>query len=269
MIKKAFNFYLAASIHVALATLALVVLTYHLGQIPFNTYLLLFVFTGTLWSYNFIKYYPLLICQKKYSTFLSAVIGVSLIALLGAIFCFFKLNSTTQLASLFFGILTALYAVPIAPNKKNLRNLAGVKVYIVSLCWAGVTLLLPLFQAGVEVGTDSILKFIQRFMLTLILILIFEISDLKYDDFRLKTVPQTIGIRATKNVIYILCFLFYSLEFFKQAYYVNQYWITFVLVTILIGFTYYSSEKRSKYYTLFWVEAVPIYWVFLSFLFDI
>ena len=117
------------------------------------------------------------------------------------VFLFFLLKPITQFWILVFAALTFLYAIPIGKHRLNLRNIAGIKIYIVSICWAGVTLLLPLLNAEVNLGIDVFYKFLQRFILTLILILIFEINDLKYDDIRLKTVPQSIGINSTKKII--------------------------------------------------------------------
>lgn len=105
-------------------------------------------------------------------------------------------------------------------------------------------------------------------MLTLILILIFEINDLKYDDIRLKTVPQSIGILHTKYLIYLLLIPFYVLEFFKQGNYPNQWIINLILITVIALFTHYASPHKSKYYTMFWVESVPILWLVLTLWFN-
>ncbi len=265
--KKILNFYINASLHVALSTFALTVLSYHFAHIPINFHVAIFVFLSTIVSYNFIKYYNLLLSKQNIGKLLITIFWMSLMALLGVIYLFFKLNINSQVCILVFSLLTLFYAVPISNKTKNLRNLAGIKIYIVSLCWAGVTLLLPLLNANLILEEDVWFKFFQRFILTLILILIFEINDLKYDDIRLKTVPQTIGIANTKIVIYILLILFYLLEFLKRNVYPNQWWINIILIGIVFLFTYFANSNRTKYYTLFWVEAVPILWLVLSLIF--
>ena len=265
-LKFFFDFYLNSSIHVALSTFSLVLLTYHFAHIPVNFNVSFFVFLSTILSYNFIKFYNLFFFKKNNKS-LQTIFLLSIISLIGVVFLFFKLNFKTQFSILIFGLLTLFYAVPISNHSKNLRNLAGIKIYIVSFCWAGVTLLLPLINADLILEDDIFFKFIQRFVLTLILILIFEINDLKYDDVKLKTVPQTIGILNTKKLIYSLLFLFYILEFFKIGVYPNQWWINIIIVGIVFIFTYFANSNRSKYYTLFWVEAVPILWMALSLIF--
>ena len=31
-------------------------------------------------------------------------------------------------------------------------------------------------------------------------------------------------------------------------------------ILVIVGFLYFSNEKRSKYYASFWVESIPIFW---------
>lgn len=160
-----------------------------------------------------------------------------------------------------------MYVVPFSKALPNLRNFAGIKIYIVSVCWAGVTILLPMLNADMEIGIDVVYKFLQRFILTLILILIFEIYDLKYDSSYLKTVPQILGVSKTKNLIYGLLIPFYILEFFKEGYYPNQWFINLLLCVCIALFTFFASHKQSKYYTVFWVESIPILWLLLVLIF--
>ncbi len=262
------DWYLNASLHVALAATALVQMTFYFCHLPFDVIVTALVFFGTVFSYNFIKYGVYIAKNRTFTKSMKAIIALSLFSFLVTIYCFFKLQWDAKLTTIGFGVLCGLYVIPVAKAKTNLRNLAGIKIYIVSVCWAGVTTLLPMINAEQEIGIDIIFKFLQRFLLTLILILIFEISDLKYDDLRLKTVPQTIGVRKTKLLIALLLFPFYFLEFFKVNYYPNQWFINLILVFVIGIFTLFASPNRSKYYTLFWVESVPILWYLLIILFN-
>lgn len=143
---------------------------------------------------------------------------------------------------------------------KNLRNFAGVKIYIVSFCWAWVTLIIPLIEANLPLDYDVLIKFTQRFLLTIILLLIFEIRDLDVDDKQLKTVPQMIGISNTKTIVYFLSIVFYVLDFFKKGSYPYQEFVNAGLVFVISLFNYYVSPQKNKYYTLFLVESIPIFW---------
>lgn len=267
-IKRFFDWYLHASLHVALATTVLVQMTFYFCFLPFNIAITSLVFFGTVFSYNFIKYAQVIAKKKELTRFLKSIIVLSVISLIIALISFLFLDLKAQLLTVFFGLLCVLYVIPLAKSKTNLRNYAGIKIYIVSLCWAGVTTLLPIVNADQTIENDILFKFLQRFILTLILILVFEINDLKYDDIRLKTVPQTFGVLKTKYLIGLLLIPFYFLEFLKVNYYGNQWIINLILVSVIALFTYYANPNRSKYYTLFWVESIPVLWYLLIILFN-
>jgi hypothetical protein len=264
-LKRLFYLYIHGSIHVAVAVLSLVLMTNHMFRLPFNAPMAGFAFFGTLFGYNFIKYEARFRKKLTLGRFHKVMAVISIAALaLGAI-CFFLLKTRAQWASLAFAALSVLYAVPFT-SRGNLRNLAGIKIYIVALCWAGVTTLMPLLNAGIDLGQDAWLKFFQRFLLVIILILIFEIIDLKEDNPSLKTVPQKIGVKNTRLLNIMLLAIFYYLEFLKTYVDNKQLGVNVALVLAVGLFTMGVSPERNKYYTLFWVESVPVFWLGLVYL---
>lgn len=262
-VKQFFDFYLHASLHVALAATALVNVTYVYAKQSVDIKMILFVFLSTVASYNLIKYGGYVWKNRKFSSYkksLKAIIVLTTLSLLGSGYFFFYFTIPTQLLIGIVAFLNLLYVVPLKKGASNLRNLSGIKIYIVSLCWAIVTLLIPLAEDGFIWDLDLFIKFIQRFILTLLLLLIFEINDLKYDDIRLQTMPQAIGIGPTKIIIYVLGIFFFALDVLKKASYATQDFVNLILIGIVFLFTYFATPKRSEYYTLFWVEAVPVFW---------
>ncbi|MCO6146999.1 hypothetical protein [Flavobacterium sp. NRK1] len=261
VIKKLFWLYVYGSMHVGASVLALILMTNHMFQLPFNWAVAVFGYCGTMFSYNFMKYDGLFRVKKSAGRRVKFIVYLSTIALVAAGISFFFLERTSQIAAILFLGLTALYTVPFFPNTKNLRNWSGIKIYIVALCWAGITTVVPLLNAGVSISEDVYLKFTQRFLLVIILILIFEIIDLKEDDPHLKTIPQQIGIKYTKWLNLFLLIPFYFLEFFKSTVDVKQLLVNVVLVVATALFTIYANPQRPKVYTLFWVESIPIFWL--------
>lgn len=266
-IRQVFDFYLNGSIHVAIAVLSLVLMTNHMFQNPFDLPMAGFAFFGTIFGYNFIKYEVFFRNKKPLWKELKAIALLSIFSLLASAYFFFCLEKVTQITAVIFFGLTFLYTVPVFSKKKNIRNWSGIKIYIVAICWSGVTTLLPLMNAGTAVFSDVILKFCQRFLLVIILILIFEIIDLRTDDPSLETVPQKIGVKNTKILGLILLLPFYILEFFKTNLDTNQLFINAILVIVTTLFMLFANEKRSKYYTSFWVESIPIFWLCMLWIF--
>ncbi|MBA9074788.1 hypothetical protein GGR22_002961 [Flavobacterium gossypii] len=265
-IRRLFDFYINGSIHVAIAVLSLVLMTNHMFQNSFDLPMAGFAFFGTIFGYNFIKYEDFFRNKKPLRFELKAIAIVSVISLLASIFFFFCLGSVTQITAIIFFGLTFLYTVPVFSKKKNIRNWSGVKIYIVAICWSGVTTLLPLMNAGTEVFSDVILKCCQRFLLVISLILIFEIIDLKTDDPALKTVPQRIGVAKTKILGILILIPLYFLEFLKSTIDINQLFVNAILVITTALFMLFANENRSKYYTSFWVESIPIFWLGMIYL---
>lgn len=260
ILKCLFNFYLQGSLHVALSVYALVRMTQYQFHIPYDKPLAWFAFWGTVVGYNFVKYDALIRTRKlKRSAWLKAIVVLSRMGFLAALYCFFYLQRSTQAVAVGLFVLTLLYALPF-PNKKNARNWAGIKIYIVAFCWVGVTLFLPLLNTEVPLTSDFYLKSVQRFLLIFVLILIFEIIDLSQDDLYLKTVPQQIGVKRTKIVGLLLLLSFYLLELLKTDFNTTQLLINFILIISVAALLLFAHQKRTKYYTSFWVESIPVFW---------
>ena len=264
-LKQLLDFYINSSIHVALSCFALVNITnLMLNSINDNS-VAWFGFFGTIVGYNFVKFDALARANKnKMRSQLKAITAFSFAALLLVIFYFLKLQYTTKISATVFLVLTILYTLPFFPNTKNARNWAGLKIYIVAICWVGVTVMLPILNSDISFQDSFYIIALQRFFLIFPLILIFEIIDLKTDDPHLKTVPQQIGVKKTKELGFVLLIIFCGLGLFNGNingdFQVLDLLLNFVIAIVIAIFLYFSNETRSKYYTSFWVECVPILW---------
>jgi len=277
------DFLINASVWVAVAVTALVGVTYLNLEIAISNSLLWFVFFGTIFGYNFIKYFEKeqvddlknnkanfgvksvfqqfkgLTIQEKL-TFQLSVISVLICVVL-----FFKLEIKTQLALLIPLVLTFCYAVSL--GYKTLRNISGIKIYIVAFVWAYVGGGLPVVESEIELSVDVWILLFQRFVFVVVLILPFDIRDLSVDDKELGTLPQKIGVRNTKFYGLLLLLLFFFLEFFKDELVTINLIVIPLIFLITLLFLVLSKEKQSKYYSSFFVEAIPIVWLILLMVF--
>ena len=168
------------------------------------------------------------------------------------------------LAAAILGVFTLLYAIPLGKNRQNLRNIGGIKIFIIAVVWAGVTVILPLLN---QVNLKEIgFTFFQRFFFVIAITLPFEIRDLKFDSGDLNTIPQQIGVKKTKILGVLLLLIFLGLNFFKEEIITHFLYKEVIMTFILMLFVLFSSKKRNKYYTSFWVEALPIFWLMLMLL---
>ncbi|MDC6385958.1 hypothetical protein D2V93_10465 [Flagellimonas taeanensis] len=260
-LKSIFDFYLDASIHVALAVLSLAGVTFHLLGISSDIDLLGFIFFGVIVCYNFIKYgveaYKYLIVSNAYhkviQVFSFVSFGFSLYFLL-------QLDAMIWWATGILGLLSALYAVPFLPSTKNLRSLGGLKIYIVAIVWAGFTVLLPVLDAQMPINWDFWVLFLQRMVLVLVLIIPFEIRDLQWDDKDLRTLPQVLGVRRARNLGIVLSVVFFLLTFLKDEIHQVEVILRLTLTVVLIFVLIANEKMKSRYFVSFWVEAIPVFW---------
>jgi len=259
--KQIFDFYLNSSIHVGMSCYALVGITQQLFEIPFDSAMAYFAFFGTIVGYNFVKYDALArIHRRNMRNELKTIALLSFCALLAVGYFFLQLQRITQILSLAFLVLVIMYTLPFFPNKRNARNWAGIKIYMVSICWVGVTVFLPIINSEIPLMASVFQLAAQRFILIFVLILIFEIIDLKYDDPYLKTVPQQIGVLNTKKVGSFLLVLFVVLEFLDRSFTTSLFILKLGIAMSTMLFLLFANEQKSKYYSSFWVESIPIFW---------
>lgn len=273
-LKHIFNIYLNSSIHVALAACALVWVTLIELNLGVDKTLVCFVFFATVTGYNFVKYFGLAkFHHRTLAGWLKAIQVFSLIAFLAMCYFAFFLEFNALIMLSILGLVTFFYAIPVMiPNHylfddhKNLRQIGGLKVYVIVLIWMFVTVLLPIVNNNIALNSDIILMSIQRFCLILVLMFPFEIRDLNYDSLKLATIPQKIGIKKTKMIGVVLLFVFVMLDYFKDELKPETIFSTLIIALIALLFLLFSNKNQSKYYSAFWVESLPIVWLLIVFL---
>ncbi len=264
-LEQLFNFYINASIHVALAVYALVRITEMYFELPYNEPLDYFIFYGTITGYNFVKYAGVAkLHHRSLTNNLKSIQIFSLICFLLMSFYAWHLSVRTLLFLLPLILLTLLYAIPFLSGfQKNLRSISYLKIIVVAFVWAGFTVLLPLFDVEKSFSTSVYIAALQRFLLVVILVLPFDIRDVQFDAVSLQTIPKKIGIEKVKKLGYILLAFCVALEFIIEP--TNQFRTIFLILFFLILFLLMRAKvNQSKYYSSFLVESVPvIWWVFL------
>ena len=159
----------------------------------------------------------------------------------------------------FLGLITFLYAIPLEIKPpKNLRSLGGLKIYVIAIVWTGASVVLPILESQSVLVLDHLLIAIQRIFVLIVLMLPFEIRDLELDEAYLSTIPQKIGITNTKLIGCALLSDSLILEFFKQQTNMESTLVLVFTITILAILLIKSTNLRSRYYTSFLVESVPV-----------
>jgi hypothetical protein len=266
--KHFLDFYINSSIHVALSVYALLKITVVAFDLPNHQNLDYFVFFGTITGYNFVKYAGVAKLHHRSLTESLKVIQLfSLCCFFAMCYFGYLLSFSTLLLAIPFTVLTVLYAVPFLSGfQKSLRSISYLKIIIVALVWAGFTVVIPFYDANQSLHFAIVLYTVQRFLLIVVLILPFDIRDVKYDAISLQTIPKKIGLEKTKRLGIILLIISLVIEYllFDNEDY-NFSFLIFFFFTIL--FLMRAKINQSKYYSSFWVEALPIIWWGILFIF--
>lgn len=270
LFKKLLNFYIFSNIHVALAGFSLTKIT--LKNFGIETNLTpLFVAFSIVISYNFIRYYE--IKNNRLSWFkdwffmnINKILLLLILSIFGLVtILFFAEFSLKSLLILFpFAFMTLFYVIPlfnIGKLEVSFRNFPMVKIFSIVIAWAGISVFFPLYEANYQFTSAVYLEFFQRILFLLAITIPFDIRDMNADSKSLKTLPQIMGITSSKVLGILLLIGFVLLEIFKDNFTYVGFLIVLIISIISGLFLWFSSPKRSRYYTSFWVESVPIIWL--------
>jgi hypothetical protein len=169
-----------------------------------------------------------------------------------------------------FAFITFFYAIPLFKIGKlhiSFRNFPAIKIFSIAIAWAGVTVLFPLLEAGYHFNYDVYLEFFQRILILIAYTIPFDIRDVYFDDKELKTIPQLVGVQKSKILGTVLLLLFVLISLFKNSYFEKEVSSDIVIAIITILFLWNSTAKKSRYYTSFFVEAIPIIWFLILLVF--
>ena len=250
-----FDFYIKSSIHVGLAVFSLVYLTVFSNDLDLNIVYPCCIFFGTILGYNFLKYFFVFYTKNFHSKSYYGIIIISILAAIGFFFFFLGLNRCIQIHLLISGIAVLIYPL--------LRKFGWLKMFLVSIVVTYVTVYIP-FQSINGLPLDFYICLIQRFLIVISLLIPFEILDSKTDAESMNTLPQLFGINRTKIFGILLLFPFMVLEYLK----LNSSFIIIPMTIITALFIQFTTLNRNQYYTSFWVESLPIFWLGLLILFQ-
>lgn len=268
IIKKSFDFYIKSSFHLGICVICLYLVNVLKHDIEIDYLIITFLFSSTIIVYNFIKYgYNL----QNYSTAKNSVLKMiqflSFFCGFALIYTLFFLKFYTLLFGTFLFFICILYVFPMGNSKLNFRNLSKVKLFLVAFCWSASTVFLPLIENGLNNYYFTLIFSFQIFFLVIIYTIPFEIRDLHKDSIELQTIPQIFGIKKSKNICYYLIIVFSLLSFINSGFVAN--FLSDIILSIILFFIVYITKKnQSKYFSSFWVESVPIYWLLVCVLFE-
>jgi 4-hydroxybenzoate polyprenyltransferase len=287
LFKPVLDFLLFSNVFMALCAVAQALVTFHLiGSRPLYTVLAL-LFTSTIGIYNFciLLTKP---AEPQQSPYLRVrwffshhrlMVTCTIVAILSLVPLFFLISTESKLLLIFLGIISFSYSLPLfsfGEQKFGLRNIPGLKPFLITMVWTLSSVLLPILEAQEMHLTDvsmrdTMLLIAKRFLFIGALTVPFDIRDL-FDDrkFGLRTIPVVLGEKKAYLFCQVLLAGYVVLLFlYKNAGFSPDFW-ALTLTAVLAGWLIFRSEwEKNEYYYFLYMDGVLILQYVMLFLFTL
>ncbi len=276
--------YIERNIHVALAVVSLVLLTYHYSATAVDWAYVIFAGMGTLVTYTYIKNVPpqvsIVFGVKQVLKQSPLWIHILALIVLGLIIA---LNQSQRLVLVVITMLCLGYILPrpmvkhhekLSIKQRNipstLRDFGAIKIVIVALVWGCVSVLMP-FLSYRTLNPEIWWLFIAQTLWIAVLTIPFEIRDAVKDQLRQPTWPQKLGLTGVKVLGSSLLVISMAIHLwlFSKVEESAEHQIVFlslpyVMVMIFTQLGLIRAKANQSYwYSAFWMEAIPIAWLIL------
>ncbi|NRA13523.1 MAG: hypothetical protein HRT57_16380 [Crocinitomicaceae bacterium] len=211
----------------------------------------LFAFFSTFAVYNgqrlfkaaSLKQTPWLVWVNTNRTLLAVLTIISSILTLVALY--FVWN-TTQLNIIVLGISGAIsFLYVFRLRGSNMREIPHLKIHLIAISWVAVLITFPMVNE--EWFTNVILYSIAHYLYVLAVTIPFDIRDLKYDLKEHRTIPQVVGVKASKAVSLVLLIGFVAIMVYVNCDLLYN-WSFYGAVLVQIALVLLMTEKRSDFY---------------------
>ena len=91
------------------------------------------------------------------------ILFYAFVSALGLAYFFFRLPQHLQIAILIAAIPSLGYVLPVLGNKKRIRDIHLIKIFLVAITWAFITVFLPVFEPGAVINQSIMPLLFERF----------------------------------------------------------------------------------------------------------
>jgi 4-hydroxybenzoate polyprenyltransferase len=196
------------------------------------------------------------------------MVTMTIVSILALLPLFVLISTESRILLIFLGIISFAYSLPLfslGDKKFGLRNIPGLKQFLITLVWTMSTVLLPLMEAQhMHLGTvsmrDTTILIAKRFLFIGALTVPFDIRDLFHDkQSGLKTIPVVLGEKKAYIFCQVLLAGYIVLLFLFRNNGFNNDFFALTITAVLAGWLIFkSSWKKNEYYYFFCVDGILI-----------
>lgn len=274
-LRQALDCLLFSNIFIALCAVAQGLVTYQLLGTEPEKHVLGLLFCSTLALYNFSillarpnkpERSPFRRVRWIFSHY-RLMITLTIISVLSILPLVFFLNTSSKILLVSLAIVSVAYSLPIfSIHDKHfgLRNIPGVKLFLIAAVWSLSCVLLPILELenSIEASvtlSDSIILIAKRFLFIAAITVPFDIRDLFQDKTsELKTIPVILGEKNALLICQGLLVIYVVLLFlFTRS--IDGNFIGLMLTIVLSGWLIFKSKwKKDEYYYFFYLDGTMI-----------
>lgn len=251
------RFLIFSNIYIALAAVLLTGETYFLlGTAPQSLGLAVLVFCATLFVYNLDR----LVSSSREDNFAITERHRWIEARRSWLWALALLSGAGGAASVFFvpfdlllgliplGVVSLAYSLPFWKRDGKmlrLKDVPGIKIFLIALVWASVTVILPVLDAEVDpLGRHAVLTFVERLVFIFAITLPFDVRDLERDrKAGIRTLPMALGPSGTRWLAVGLMVAFTGLSVLNYGWQLDAASLPMALSGLLTAAALWGSDE--------------------------
>ncbi|MAY84996.1 MAG: hypothetical protein CMP59_12775 [Flavobacteriales bacterium] len=232
----------------------------------------LFVFTATLFTYNFHRRIGIELYNEEInSTSTKWMIdhpvlsrATTLLSFAAAVYFFMDLPKNTYILIAPLSLISLMYVIKLS-DKAPLRQIPFLKIFLIALAWSMATILLGALSYDQFIDKQIILFSMALFFYMIAEVIPFDIRDMRSDESTdLLTIPNFWGIKFSLWIA-IICLLLSNLLFLLAVdFKLNIFSISWILSSIFL-FIFILLSKKPKadlYYSLLIESSLSLPFLF-------
>lgn len=271
-LRKVLDFLLFSNVFIALCAVAQGLVTYHLLGVEPVPAILALLFFATLSTYNFStliqknSIHKRSIYRRVRWTYwhYRLIVSITIVAAISIVPLFLLLSLSAKIFLIFLGLISIAYSLPlfsVNQRKFGLRNIPGLKLFLIALVWSASTVTLPIIEINeahlLDVNfQDIIILSAKRFLFIAAITVPFDIRDFYQDkSHELKTIPTIFGERKAYLFCQLLLISYLALLLvFNEG--LDLDFLALTLTIILTGWLIFKSNwKRNEYYYFLFLDG--------------
>src|ERR1700744_1819481 len=276
LLQPVFDFLLFSNMFMALCAVAQGLVTFYLiGAKPvYEVLSILFIATIGLYNFSILVGKPKnpekspFARQRWFFGHYRLMVTITIICVLALIPLFFLISTESKILLIFLGVISLAYNLPLfslGDKKFGLRNIPGLKQFLITLVWTMSSVLLPLLEAqhrglGTVSMRDTTILIAKRFLFIGALTVPFDIRDLFEDrQSGLKTIPVMWGEKKAYIFCQVLLAGYIVLLFLFRHNGFNSDFFALTITALLAGWLIFRSTiEKNEYYYFFLVDGILI-----------